>query len=90
MSSADYRDPEYEYVAFIDEFGDPGLSKVKPLDKNGSSEWLIVSAIVTSKRYEADVDGWVRDIASRIRHHQAKHLHFADLNPANKLMACDR
>ena len=90
MFASDYKDPEYEYVAFIDESGDPGLSKVKPVDKKGSSEWLIVAAVVTSKRYEVDVDDWVRDIASRIRNHQSKHLHFADLNPANKLMACQQ
>jgi hypothetical protein len=90
MFSSDYKDPEYEYVAFIDESGDPGLSKVKPIDEKGSSEWLIVATIVTSKRYEVDVDDWVRDIASRIRNRQSKHLHFTDLNPANKLMACER
>jgi hypothetical protein len=59
MFSSDYKDPEYEYVVFIDESGDPGLSKVKPIDEKGSSEWLIVAAIVTSKRYEVDVDDWV-------------------------------
>jgi Protein of unknown function (DUF3800) len=90
MSVADYQDPEYEYVAFIDESGDPGLSKVKPIDKNGSSEWLIVAAVVTSKGHEGEVDEWVRDIMSRIRHRQSKELHFSNLNPANKLMACER
>jgi hypothetical protein len=87
--ASDYQDPDYEYVAFIDESGDPGLSRVKPVDEHGSSEWLIVAALITSKRYEADVDDWTRDIASRVRRHQAKQLHFTQLNATNKLMACE-
>lgn len=39
--------PDYEYVAYIDESGDQGLQKVKPLDPGGSSEWLIVSGVMT-------------------------------------------
>lgn len=36
----------YGYIAYIDEAGDPGLNKVRPIDANGASEWLILSAVV--------------------------------------------
>jgi hypothetical protein len=37
--------PTYDYVAFIDEAGDPGISKVRPLDANGGSEWLMIGGV---------------------------------------------
>ena len=30
--------PEYEYIAYVDESGDPGLERVKGIDANGASE----------------------------------------------------
>jgi hypothetical protein len=50
--------PEYHYIAYIDESGDEGLSKVKPIDPNGSSEWLILSAAVVSASRENEVLPW--------------------------------
>jgi hypothetical protein len=50
--------PDYEYIAYIDESGDQGLERVKPLDANGSSEWLIVSAVVIRKQNEAEKRGF--------------------------------
>src|SRR5215211_7450836 len=32
------------YIAYIDEAGDPGLTRVRPQDPNGSSEWLVLGA----------------------------------------------
>ena len=52
----------YSYVAYIDEAGDPGLRRVKPLDHNGSSEWLILSAVVIGAPNERNVAPWRNDI----------------------------
>jgi len=38
--------PSYGYVAYIDEAGDDGLRAVKPISNPGSSEWLVLSAVV--------------------------------------------
>ena len=57
--SADPPLPDYEYVAYIDESGDQGLQKVKPIDPDGSSEWLIVAGVLIRKGYEASAAGWV-------------------------------
>jgi hypothetical protein len=81
--------PEYEYVAYIDESGDPGLTRVKPLNKNGSSEWLIVSAVVVSRDREQEINGWLADVTTRFKNHHAKALHFAKLNPAKKRAYCE-
>jgi len=56
--------PEYKYVAYIDEAGDPGVKRVKPVDKPGSSEWLMVSAVVMAASRELEVDKWGSDLLS--------------------------
>jgi hypothetical protein len=87
MSSND--PPEYKYVAYIDESGDPGLKRVKPLDKPGSSEWLIVSAVVMAAHREPEVTPWASELMAAMGSHQMRDLHFQKLSPARKLLACD-
>lgn len=86
MSSID--PPEYRYVAYIDESGDPGLKRVKPLDRPGSSEWLIVSAVVMAAHREADVTPWAKELMVQMDSHQMRDIHFQKLTPARKLIAC--
>jgi Protein of unknown function (DUF3800) len=52
MSDKSYAPPPYHYVAFIDEAGDPGISRVRPLDPVGGSEWLVIGATVMEARRE--------------------------------------
>ncbi|UGY06145.1 DUF3800 domain-containing protein [Bradyrhizobium quebecense] len=80
--------PPYSYVAYIDEAGDPGLQRIKPLDpENGSSEWLILSAIVIGEPNERNVAPW-RNTILRETKSQRKDLHFTHLKPWNKRIAC--
>jgi hypothetical protein len=79
----------YHYVAFIDEAGDPGLSRVKPIDNPGSSEWLILSAVVIGVPNEQSVVPWVRDIVNRFKNYQRPDLHFSNLNAACKRVVCE-
>lgn len=79
----------YSYVAYIDEAGDPGLRSVKPLAANGASEWLVLSGVVIRSENQTALPEWVGSITQRIKNHQARGLHFRNLNPANKLMACE-
>lgn len=82
--------PKHHYVAYIDESGDDGLTRVKPLDKNGSSEWLVLSAVIVSADREKEVVGWVRDILRDIRSHQRPDLHFTNLNGSKKERVCKK
>lgn len=80
--------PEYQYVAFIDESGDPGLKKVKPLTVNGSSEWFIVAGALVPAELEASIGGWVSDMMSAMNSRQMNDIHFAGLNDVRKAMVC--
>jgi hypothetical protein len=80
--------PEYHYVVYIDEAGDDGLKAVKPVTARGSSEWLILSAVVIRAENQEKVPGWVNGIKARFRNHQRPDIHFTGLNPAKKAVAC--
>lgn len=36
----------YNYILYIDEAGDDGLTRVRPIDENGASEWLIIGGVL--------------------------------------------
>jgi hypothetical protein len=32
------------YIAYVDEAGDDGLGRIRPLDHRGASEWMVLEA----------------------------------------------
>lgn len=79
----------YEYVLYIDEAGDDGLKRVKPIDKNGGSEWLCIGGLLVRAQYEADTVQWVKDIRADINAVQGPALHYRDLSPTKRRRACE-
>lgn len=80
--------PEYDYVAYIDESGDPGLRKVKPRTPGGASEWFIVSAVLIPADKETETETWIADIMTAMNSRQMTDIHFAKLNDSRKSLAC--
>lgn len=78
----------YEYILYIDEAGDDGLSRVKPIDHNGASEWLCIGGLLTRSKYEAKVVDWVKDLRTNIDATQGPALHYRKLSPTKKDAAC--
>lgn len=83
-----YTKPRYDYVAYIDEAGDPGLNRVKPIDNPGSSEWCIVSAVVVRAEHEPFVSEWVTAMMQAINSRQLRDIHFSRLNSQRKELVC--
>ena len=81
-------DPSYDYIVFIDESGDDGIAKVKPLHENGSSEWLVLSAIVVRAERGKEVIVWRDEIKSNFKNHQTHDIHFNRLSDAKKRYLC--
>ena len=79
----------YDYIGYIDESGDTGLKRVKPIDTPGASEWMVLSAVVIRRTHEADVVRWMKDICRPFRNHQRFGFHFRNLKPAKKLLVCE-
>ncbi len=80
---------DYEYILYIDEAGDDGLARIKPIDPNGATEWLVISGVLVRKKYEPNVVSWVKDIRQSINSTQGPALHYRKLSPRKKDAACD-
>ena len=80
---------EYSYIAYIDEAGDDGIRRIKPIDDPGSSEWLILSAVVVSASREDELKDWMADIRGRLRNLQARSIHFSRLSSSKKEIVCE-
>lgn len=78
----------YEYILYIDEAGDDGLKRVRPVDENGSSEWLFIGGVLTRASNEQMAVEWVKSIRSDINARQGPALHYRNLSPTKRLRAC--
>ena len=78
-----------EFVAYIDELGDTGLESVRAIDAVGATEWLILSCFLVRVQNDTETAGWVKETQSHFRNVQSSYLHFADLIPAKKKIACE-
>jgi uncharacterized protein DUF3800 len=86
MSSSD--PPPFHYIAFIDEAGDPGITRVRPIDANGASEWLVIGCVLIQACREAKPVLWVRDMLDSVGMRQRKSLHFRELDEWRKPLVC--
>lgn len=78
-------DQSYHYIAYIDESGDAGLNAVRPIDEGGSSEWLVMSAVVIRACREENVTEWLAEMKSDLNLDQKAVLHFRNLSPTRRL-----
>lgn len=77
------------YVAYIDEAGDDGLKRVYPYHESGSSEWFVVSCVLTRIENDRDIVELVRSVVAKFANSQRKDIHYKDLIPAKKRIVCE-
>lgn len=81
--------PAYEYIAYFDEAGDPGIKRVVPIDPVGGSEWFALSCVVIRR----ENDGLAVDFIKRLRteFNFTKHpdIHYKNLRPSQRLRSCE-
>lgn len=87
MSDDPYK-PDYDYVAYVDEAGDPGLKNLRPDTATGSSEWFVLAGIVLAKEYELVAREWVAAMIEDTGRNQRRDLHFRDLHTGHKNFVC--
>ena len=83
---------EYHYVAYVDEAGDPGLKRIRPVDPQGSSEWFVLSGVVVSAENELAVRDLIPEMLEATRGNQKlgqrSDLHFRAMNDNHKSLVC--
>lgn len=80
---------EVGYIAYIDESGDDGIRKVRPVAPVGATEWFVLSAFVIEKKHEPNVLPWTKGILTSMKAHQRRDLHFNKLSPERRRQACE-
>lgn len=81
--------PPYSYVTYIDEAGDPGIDRVRPIDERGGSEWLTIGAILIEANNENSPIHWRNEILKAAESRQSI-LHFRELRDWQKPRACQQ
>lgn len=82
--------PNRGYILYVDESGDPGLRKVRPIDQDGASEWLVIGGVLIKDTRENETLEWVRDLRRLITGAQRPDLHFRLLSEARKAVICSK
>ncbi|WP_414815682.1 DUF3800 domain-containing protein [Rhizobium sp. IY2] len=80
--------PDYEFIAYIDESGDPGLKRVRPVDEAGSTEWLVISAVLVRRYRDDETKAWVTNLNNAVGRTHNHVIHFKDLDEDQKLTMC--
>jgi hypothetical protein len=81
--------PPYYYIAFIDEAGDSGLERVRPIDEPGGSEWLVIGGVLIEVEHESSPYGWVRSALDAARSRRPE-LHYRLLQEWQKPLVCQK
>jgi Protein of unknown function (DUF3800) len=80
--------PPYYYIAHIDEAGDPGIRRVRPIDPRGGTEWLVLGCSLIEIENQKEQISWVRRILDDVRMKQQAVLHFRELKEWRKPLVC--
>ena len=82
--SGDPYNPDYEYLAYIDESGETGLKTVLGVDATGSSEWFVLSLVLVPKELEPALHSWITEMLSLTGSKQLKDIHFSKLSEPHR------
>ncbi|WP_201785633.1 hypothetical protein, partial [Sphingobium baderi] len=81
---------DYGYIAYVDEAGDPNLAKVRPIDENGGTEWIVLSAVVMRSKWEHDLPVWLDAIRDDLGLDKSGAIHFRNLSPTRRLAVAQK
>jgi hypothetical protein len=75
----------YTFVVYVDESGDEGFRFGA-----GSSDWFVLSAVVTRRATDLAVTRLVDDVRASLNRPARKPLHFKDMRHEHRLLYVDR
>lgn len=75
----------FGFYLFIDEAGDEGLERIRPIDEDGASEYFVMCGVLVRATRHAELVQSFNKIKTNIGMHASDQIHFRDLDDANKL-----
>lgn len=80
--------PDHDFIAYIDEAGDPGIKRVIPIDNTGGTEWFSLGCAVIKTEREREPVAYVNRVRSLIKSSQRPDIHYKKLQPWQRIAAC--
>lgn len=77
--------PEIGFTLYIDEAGDEGISRVRPLDSDGASEYFVLAGVLIQTARVGELNDHVTAMQSAASLLPGSEIHFRDLSPDNQL-----
>lgn len=71
---------KYGFYLFIDEAGDEGLDRIRPVDPGGSSEYFVLCGVLISSQRYSELVSFIRRLKQQIGLSAEAVLHFSDLS----------
>lgn len=79
---------DHNYTLFIDEAGDDKVSKLRPENPNGNSEWLCLGGYLVRSSHEPSLDERRDKLVCSIGGQPGQPLHFRKYNSKNRSKVC--
>ena len=80
--------PPHRYIAFIDEAGDTGIKRVRPIDPVGGTEWLTIGCALVRVENEPNLPEYVGNILDKIGVKNRPDLHFRMIKKHRQAETC--
>lgn len=77
------------FYLFIDEAGDEGLDRVRPIDTDGASEYFVLCGVLVRTSKYSELAQSFAKIKSKVGIPSSETIHFRDLSEKNKLIVID-
>jgi hypothetical protein len=78
---------QYGFHLYIDEAGDEGVERIRPLDPDGASEYFVMCGVLIRAHRSQELASFVLNLKKQIGLSVAEELHFRDLTASQQKLA---
>ncbi|WP_113261865.1 DUF3800 domain-containing protein [Agrobacterium cavarae] len=80
--------PSFDYIAYFDEAGDPGIRRVVPVDPSGGTEWFVLGCVVIKASREKEPIDFIKRARMIIKSRQRPDIHYKNLKAWQRVKVC--
>lgn len=79
---------DYDFIAYIDEAGDPGVKAIQSDTSKGATEWFSVGCAVIKAENELEPIEYIKRVTGLIGTRQRPDIHYKNLKGWQRSLAC--